>query len=1167
MRLDHIKLAGFKSFVDPTAVGFPGNLTGIVGPNGCGKSNIIDAVRWVMGESSAKYLRGESMADVIFNGSTNRKPSGHASIELHFDNSDGALGGMYSQYPEIVVRRQVNMEGHSTYYLNGSTCRRRDVMDIFRGTGLGPRSYAIIEQGMISRLIEAKPEELRVYLEEAAGISKYKERRRETELRLQHTRDNLARLNDIREELQKQLDHLSKQAASAEKYQQFKKLESTLRADLFALRAKALEQEICLEKEIISQLENQLEAESTQWQNLATQREIQQQHQIEANDILQSVQKEFYESNTALARIEEQLQHHREQKRKLETALNQIEQECQQAKHQQNIEETKSAEFSCAIDALSPQIAEIRNQLDNSRISLTDMEAGYHQWQEKWDSFNLNASKQLQEAQREQMKIQQFEKHFTQIEERIARLSVEQEKLGQLDLPLGIENLQKEIADHHLQIQDHQTTLTELHEKLQIQRNENQEIHRELDKLRTDLQALRGRFASLQALQESALGKNNESTSGWLKEHSLENRPRLAEKLQVKEGWELAVETVLGQYLEAVCIEDLSIYHSQLSSLAGQHVGILDESVTQHIEIKNNSLASQCEGPAVVLNLLSEIYIVENLDEALRELSHLAPLASLITRDGIWLGHGWLRVMKSDDQKGSVILREKMLTVLQKQMGLSAEAVEQVQNKLQENQELLRQLELERDERQKTISVISAKYADLSAQLKVQEAQHQQQSQRKAQILKEKEELQQQKIEEGKSYQTTRESWQTLMKQVEENNLTREMLQKTREEERLRLQSAREAFQKLQHQMHALSTQLEVLQTQQKGSEALNERLLREIQSSEQKLAELNLQSAEMLPLESQYTETLHQLLTTQQQLEKQVQEKRAALSHIDNDLRELEKEQKIQDDKRNELRTVLEEKRLLAQSAVVRINTLKEQLEEMGCELTQILANLSPDLTESQCEESLNKTLQRIERLGAINLAAISELASQTERKIYLDQQHEDLITALNLLDEAIHKIDQETRSRFKEIYEKVNDLFQQLFPRIFGGGQAFLELTGNDLLETGVNVIARPPGKRNSTIHLLSGGEKALTAIALVFAIFQLNPAPFCMLDEVDAPLDDANIGRFCELVKEMSKTVQFIFISHNKLAIEMSEHLIGVTMNEPGVSRLVAVDVNAAMEMASA
>jgi len=1144
MRLNQIKLAGFKSFVDPTTVGFPANLTGVVGPNGCGKSNIIDAVRWVMGESSAKYLRGESMADVIFNGSINRKPAGLASIELHFDNSAGKLGGLYAQYSEIVIRRQVNLEGQSIYYLNGSACRRRDITDIFLGTGLGPRSYGIIEQGTISRLIEAKPEELRVYLEEAAGISKYKERRRETELRLQHTRDNLARLNDIRDELQKQLDHLSKQAQTAEKYQVLKTQEKTLRAELFALRAKALESHITVEKEIVQREEIQLEALNAEFQTLSSEKEIEQQKAVEKNEALQVVQKVFYEANTKLARLEEQIQHHRERKRQAENALLQIEQDLAQQIHLQSEEKTRFTTLEASHHSLAPQLDALKEKTENFQQHFKEIETQFHADQQAWDEFNQKAAKNLQEAQVEQTKIQHLEKHLQQLEGRIEKIKQEQETYAQLTLPLGIENLQKQIADIQLYIQQHQEELQQLREQLQHQRDESHAAQMALDQSRTTLQSLRGRYASLQELQESALGKKETATQHWLKENHFEGHARLAQQLKVQEGWEYAVETVLNRRLEAIDME-----------------------TSIHISIKPNTLASVCTGPASILNLLNDVYLAETWKSALEMLPQLDAKASVITREGIWVGHGWLCAMKSHDQKDSVIIREKMLKELQAEITQQTQRVEDTQAHLQKTQELIKEFEAKRDEKQKALSQLSTNLANSNAELKVQEATLAQHDERKRRLLKEHEELQHQKVEEEKILATARQAWEHLLKLVEEDALKREQLQKNREEARVKLQEAREQFTLAQQQHHALATQLQVLQTQMNASHTSQVRLATQVQSSQQRQQELITQRETLLPQEESLSKELNALLLNQQSLEKEVQEKRAELSVAENHLRELERNMQACEEKRARLRSFLEEKRLLLQTASTKINSIAEQLQEMEESLETLLAALSPEADEKTWEEALNKTVERINRLGAINLAAIAEHEQQSERKQYLDQQHDDLITALNTLEEAIRKIDKETRAKFKEIYDKVNGLFQELFPRIFGGGQAYLELTGEDLLETGVNVIARPPGKRNSTIHLLSGGEKALTAIALVFSIFQLNPAPFCMLDEVDAPLDDNNIGRFCELVKEMSKSVQFIFISHNKLAIEMAEHLVGVTMNEPGVSRLVAVDVNAAMEMAEA
>lgn len=1174
MRLEHIKLAGFKSFVDPTVVPFPSNLAAVVGPNGCGKSNIIDAVRWVMGESSAKYLRGESMADVIFNGSSSRKPAGQASIELHFDNSDGSLGGPYAQYNEIVIRRQVNLDGQSTYYLNGTVCRRRDITDIFLGTGLGPRSYAIIEQGTISRLIEAKPEELRIYLEEAAGISKYKERRRETELRIQHTRDNLARLTDLRDELQKQLDHLEKQAAAAEKYQTLKSEERTFKAQLLALRGKFLQRQSEKQQASIQEQSLKLDALQTELQSLDTQRELMQAQQIESADAVQEVQRQYYGLNTELARIEQTIQHQRERRHQLQTDLQEVIQMAQEASQQLVEEQKRATELQQQQEHLLPALSVMKENADQARMSLHHAETAMHQWQIQWDEFNQQASHNSQQVQVEQTRIQHVEQHILQIEQRLQRIQNEQETYTQTELPLGIEALQEQIEQTTNNIAHYQEKLNDVHSQLQMRREENHLYNESLDDSRSKLQTFRGRYASLTALQEAALGKTAGEVMGWLEQHQLDKQPRLAENLHVENGWELAVETVLGNYLEALCVPHIENLLPALKELNQGTLTLLinDNNETQGLNdtIVNPvaiPLKTKLQTLAPIRHLVEGIYVVESLTDAYKLLEQLAPNESVITRDAIWLGKCWLRIAKNAEQKAGVIQRERELNDIQKEISLQVATIENLQQKQEESRAAIVALEIERDTLQKQISEFSAAHAELNAQLRIQQAQLSQFQQRKVQLAHEYEELKYQQEQEKNVLKQAREKWQEMLQHMEKDTANRNSLIQQRDQYRQIVETARQGARQLQDEAHQLAVQVEVLQTQIKACKENQQRFQKQSLASQERQGAIQQQLNETDDPQSQLESDLQQLLEQQQIVEKNLQEKRVQLSTIEDQLRLQDKQRHQLDNQLTILRTELEQQRLSHQSVEVRLTTIHEQLTESGYEFAAVQETLPVDASEETWEKQLERINSRIERLGPINLAAISEFATQAERKTYLDKQNQDLITALETLEDAIRKIDRETRTRFKEIFDKVNSGFQQLFPRVFGGGNAYLELSGEDLLDTGISVIARPPGKRNSTIHLLSGGEKALTAIALVFAIFQLNPAPFCMLDEVDAPLDDANIGRFCELVKEMSKSVQFIFISHNKLAIEMAEHLIGVTMHEPGVSRLVAVDVNAAIEMAAA
>ena len=1169
MRLTSIKLAGFKSFVDPTTVPLPSQLVAVVGPNGCGKSNIIDAVRWVMGESSAKQLRGDSMASVIFNGSATRKPLGQASVELHFDNTDGKLGGAYAQYNEIVIRRMVTQDGQSSYYLNGTHCRRKDITDIFLGTGMGPRSYAIIEQGTISRLIEAKPDELRTYLEEAAGISKYKERRRETELRMQHTRDNLARLEDIRGELAKQLEHLQRQATTAERYQTLKEQERILRAQLLFLRWQAAGQQLQQQEQSIQQLEIQLEAANTELQHFSTQRETLHVQQNDCYQAVQDVQQRYYQLNTELARLEQTIQHQKERHQQLQNEYRQAEAAHRQAQEQLIQENERAEQLTQEKFDLEPQVVSAATDNENARNALQVADQEMHQWQIKWDEFNQQAAIAAQTAQVEQTHIQHIEQRLQNTQQRINRLQAEQQQHSD-EIPDVIRQLEEQDAELLLQMQDLQNQLQQMQLQLNNQRDNNSQLSQQLDKTRSDLQSHKGRFASLTALQEAALGKSSGAVVTWLQNQQLQDCPRLAQNIQVEKGWEKSVETVLGDHLEAVCVSGMNNIIDAIDQLTHGTLNIIDTQ-DREIVIKEKpitaTLLSKISSSIELSGLLEGIFVADNLEQAMSLLPFINAQESIITSDGIWIGHGWLRIARDADEKAGVIQRERELTEIQSLIDQTTLSADHIKQQLEDGQLQILSLEDQRDELQKSLGQLASKQSDIKAQCRIQHAQLQQQQQRESHLLQELSELEQHFAQDQEELGNARHTWQNALTAMEKDAALRDELMQSRDGFRETLDNARQNARAAQDQHHQLSTQLQILQTQLQAAQQLQIRLQQQLDQTKERLDYLLEQLQEAQSPQTELEQQLTELLNARQLVEQELRIAREQFEEVEQQSRDCEKKRHEYEQQANLLRNQLEQQRISRQTVEVRQTTLQEQLTETGVTSEEIQATLTEELNENECDEQLNKTIIRIERLGPINLAAISEYATQSERKTYLDTQHEDLMTALATLEAAIRKIDHETRERFKEVYNEVNTRFQSLFPRVFGGGQAYLELVGEDLLDTGVNVIARPPGKRNSTIHLLSGGEKALTAVALVFAIFQLNPAPFCMLDEVDAPLDDANIGRFCELVKEMSKTIQFIFISHNKIAMEMADHLTGVTMHEPGVSRLVAVDVNAAVEMAAA
>jgi len=1167
MRLSKIKLAGFKSFVDPTTVLLPSNLTGVVGPNGCGKSNIIDAVRWVMGESSAKHLRGDSMADVIFNGSTSRKPVGQASIELMFDNSDGTLGGQYANYNDIAVKRQVSRDGQSVYFLNGTRCRRRDITDIFLGTGLGPRSYAIIEQGTISRLIEAKPEEMRNFLEEAAGISKYKERRRETETRMRHTRENLDRLNDLREELEKQLNHLQRQARSAERYKELKQEERQKKGELSALRWRELDQKVEKQENSILQRETALEEQLAHQRHAEAEIESHREAHTEAQDKFNEVQSEFYRVGADIARLEQAIQHAQERFQQQQSDLNQIEASWSETQHHIEGDREKFTTLELQLEEIEPRYKEVTMQKEMGAEVLAEAEAAMQQWQQNWDDFNSRANEPSQTAQVERSKIQQIEQQSVQMEQRIERIKQEMANLKTANLAEEIKAIELEISEKGAQQESQSESLERMTGELQNQREANRGSVQQLDQLRTELQNSRGRFASLEALQQAALGKGQGKVNQWLERHDMGNAQRLAQGIKSEAGWERAVETVLGDSLEAVCVESLDGVQSILDDLEQGNAHFLESRSSSTAAGGDSTLLlSKVDSEWDLSSVIGKVEVAENLNNALAQRASLATDSSIVTRDGIWVGPNWLRVHRGDDDHSGVLQRQQELDDLKQRLEVLNSQVTELTEAQEAGVEMQHKLEQERDQAQSQLNQLNHAISELKGSHRGKEARLEQVTNRRERLQQDLDEIALQREESEGTISESKTRLHAALEQMEQLAVEREALQQGRDQFRKGVDEARILARQSQQQHHELQlknnqikTELDALKQAESRSDQLLNQLAERRDSLKGALTEGD------APIQEK-REELAAMLEQRALVEQQLTEARRTLGDIDHAIREQEKLRSDAERKNQEIRSELEGMRLRRQEQHVRRQTLQEKVVEVGFTVAELLKSLTDDAQVTVWEREVEVVAQRISRLGPINLAAIDEYESQSERKKYLDAQNDDLVAALETLETAIKKIDKETRTRFKETFEKVNKGLQEKFPRLFGGGHAYLELTGDDLLDTGVSVMARPPGKRNSTIHLLSGGEKALTAVALVFAIFELNPAPFCMLDEVDAPLDEANVGRFCKLVEEMSKQVQFIFITHNKATMELSTTLSGVTMHEPGVSRIVSVDVDEAAEMAA-
>lgn len=1164
MRLSQIKLAGFKSFVDPSALPLPSNLTSIVGPNGCGKSNVIDAVRWVLGESSMKQLRSESMDDVIFNGSRTRKPVGRASVELMFDNADATVQGPYAAYNEIAVKRELTRDGGSQYYLNGSKCLKRDVLDLFLGTGLGNRTgYAIIEQGMVSRMIEAKPEELRVWLEEAAGISKYKERRRETESRIRGTRENLSRLNDLRGELQARLDTLRRQAANAEKFKEFKEQERLLKAELLALRVREQERACATQEAAISQCENALEAARAAAQSQVQARGLAETTHREANAGLTAEQSRVYEVEAELARLEQNLQHAHELKTLKQREIDQLalqlrdleQRNAQEAARLESLRRAEQAQAEQAEQAVAREAA--------AQSALIEAEEVQATVQTRWEEFTQRAEAPLVQTEGERVRARELERGLSQADERLQRVQKEHAALDLSPLQSSLFDVDEELARLQVEIENGQARLQILDESLTQLREERSALDSALHESRQTLQSSRGRMASLETLQNAALRQDDQALGEWLKSLELQEAPRLASIIQVEAGWESAVEYVLGDLLQApIAPQTSTLEQTRLGPKTGAALVAASESDGA---VAPGRLAARVRGPAGALAWLQTIHCADSAEAAAQLLPSLPAGESVIDTDGVWRGHGWVRFPRAEQDKGGVIARGRLLKQLRQQAEEVAALVREREQQLDAARQRMQAMEAERRELAGRFDQSRQRQAQRMAYRQAQAVRLEQIQTRARQLQTEIEAQTQAREERAHELAEARSNLSQLEAVAERLRGERVELQQAQAQARDALNQARGEMARVQQGRNQTQVQLASTRSSLTALEQALEELTGRRESLAEQHHEQQQRAAELDQPIAAHRDELEAARVATQAARDALRAARERCAAAETGLTQVLQQQRAADTAVETARERLQQTQLDSQAALERRRALTEQFTETGFEYAALVADLSEESTPAVWEEKLASMARRIERLGAINLAAIQELEEAGGRESVLAAQYDDITAALETLEEAIRKIDKETKDRFRLTFDRVNAIFRDRFPKLFGGGEANLELTGEDLLDTGVRVMARPPGKRNTTIHLLSGGEKAMTAVALLFALFELNPAPFCMLDEVDAPLDDANVGRFVDVIREMSTNVQFIIITHNKITMELAEHLHGVTMQEPGVSRLVSVDVNQALELA--
>jgi chromosome segregation protein len=1166
MRLTKLKIAGFKSFVDPTTVTFPSSLTGVVGPNGCGKSNIIDAVRWVMGEISAKHLRGESMADVIFNGSATRKPLGAASVELVFDNSDGKIGGEYAAYNEVALRRAVSRDGNSDYFINGTKVRRKDITQLFLGTGLGTRSYAIIEQGMISRVIDARPDDLRAFLEEAAGISRYKERRRETEGRIGHTRENLDRLNDLREEVEKQIRHLQRQAATARRYQTLKEEERKLQAELLALRLQSLDAEAETRDAAAASCETAMQAVLADLREAEAGIERMRADQVSKADVLGVIQTRFYEAGAEVTRIEQGIQFTRELRQRQHSDLEQAE---AQVADLVGILQRDRAQ----LEAISQELATMVPGLDAAHAEelrtaqvLEACEQALAAWQQTWDIHAQAVALGQRETGVERARIEQLESQQRRLLQQRERQEIEHTALAELQPAIALETLEQNAESARDAGQKAAAGLQELLAEISVTRDREREQTQALNALRTRWQQALATQVSTEALQAAALGKASGKITEWLKSKSLDRQPRVAQQLRVDRGWERAVETVLGSYLEAVCVDGLDSVTDLLAGFDGGHLAVVSMGEPAALPAGSASLRAKVQGATVLGSMLSSVYTAETLNEALARRPRLAAGESVVTRDGIWLGSDWLRISRDAEPHTGVIEREESLREIRSQLRGLADEVKELEHRLELTRDRVRELEDRRDHLQADVNRLHREHVDRRAELDSAQARSLDAARRLSQLETGLADVRADLARTDTELRTARGRMEAAIDALAALEPKRTDLEEERDRMRGELGAARTAAQAAQQLARELALQVESRRSSHGSLTTALSRIEKQLEGLETRRNELANQLAEgEAPLLASQAQ-LEQSLRIRAEIEGELQAAKIASDEMEAQLRERESARSAVEQRVETARGVLDEARLAASQVRVRRESVAEQFAATTFEFAAMLGQLAAEATVESWEAQLEETKGKVERLGQVNLAAIGEYKEQSERKEYLDRQCKDLTDALETLESAMRKIDRETRTRFQDTFDKVNAGLKEKFPRLFGGGHAYLELTGEEGAAAGVSVMARPPGKRNSTISQLSGGEKALTAVALVFAIFDLNPAPFCLLDEVDAPLDENNVGRFCDIVREMSRNVQFIFITHNKSTMELAAQLVGVTMNEPGVSRLVAVDVDEAVRMAA-
>lgn len=1165
MRLKSIKLAGFKSFVDPTTFDLPGQLIGVVGPNGCGKSNIIDAVRWVLGESRASELRGESMQDVIFNGSGLRKPSGRASVELVFDNTEGRAQGQWSSFAELSVKRVLTRDGASNYFINQQNVRRKDIQDMFLGTGLGPKAYAIIGQGTISRIIESKPEELRIFLEEAAGVSKYKERRKETEARLEDTQENLTRVKDILRELDAQLIKLESQAEVANQFTEYQQSMLEHQQLLWVIRMMEGITTQNAQIQLIQKLQVELEEKIANLRAIEAELDSKRTDQYDLQNAVSNAQGDLYEVNAEISRVESEIRFTKESKARLETQLQNLTLQLGNWQNQYESASSQLHEITSDITTATQADELAQSQLSKHAASLPDLETRWTLSQNVVNQSRLD----LAEVEKQLVSInaqnQSLKSQLEQSEQRLARLKIDFDQLKRPDdqaLATALDrsqSAQKKRDEAQLKAQQSQHEVPLADKARQDSQNKLQAANQALSQTQAKLSALKN-------IQEQVQAQGK--LRPWLEKLQLHTKPRLWQKIQVENGWESALESILRERIGAIetgSLEDSLKFLEQTPPgrvawfEANSSIDIQKASGGNLVPLMSRIVVKDLSLTQALSEWLSNVYVIDSVNEGFARRHELPAGGVFVAKSGHIVSRVGIQLYAEDNEQSGLIARAKEIESLELQ---------------------LRSDQLICEESVSEHARMQANYHSAHQQVLTDRSIAEQ-------AVKDAHRFEMEALQLRQAEQEYTSRAEQIQKDISETTQQIESIQQ-------RLSSNNAIYSDYDAKVVLLKTKLDEAVTAYNGMQEMRESALRQ----NQELASIAQESAYHLrTLQQKQTDLQNDLIRSEEQIDQITQTESAVNSDLQKlsdeaMLIQLQEHLALRSEKENALAQArtsfdelmyeiksLDEKRMLVEKQVepfrekITSAQLKEQaarltveqfqtlLVEAKADIDSVKERITEEHKASSLQTKVNELQHAIQALGPVNMAALEELKISSERKGFLDAQSADLNEAISTLTDAIMRIDGETRTLLQDTFDQVNHHFSQIFPALFGGGNARLEMTGDEILDSGVQVMAQPPGKKNTTIHLLSGGEKALTAISLVFSLFQLNPAPFCLLDEVDAPLDDANTGRYADIVAKMSQKTQFLFISHNKITMEIANQLIGVTMQEQGVSRVVAVDLQAA------